>query len=50
MTLLGAESDGRSGEMNSLITVVDLIVLAVCVPVIVRKSVRSRRAGSNHAG
>jgi hypothetical protein len=32
--------------MDSFFTVIDLVVLAVCVPVIVRKTMRSRRAGN----
>lgn len=30
--------------MDSFITVLDLVVLAVCVPLIVRKSLRARRS------
>lgn len=35
--------------MDQFITVLDLVVLAVCVPVIVRKSLRARRAGDSSA-
>lgn len=35
--------------MDSFMTVFDLVVLAVCVPVIVRKSLRARRAGHGSA-
>lgn len=36
--------------MDSFMTVLDLVVLAVCLPIVVRKTLRARRSGDSRVG